>query len=85
MPYIVDDTHFLKMTYYVMDAQESGSGNWAIFTFHHVCAACGEYMTVDLKAFSKFAKWLGEQQNNGLRVSTVGDVIGGNVKPSISP
>ncbi len=83
MPYIVKDTSFLKMTRYVSQVEENGGG-WAIFVFHHVCDGCDQY-SVPLETFLQFAQWLSEQQKNGLVIKTVGEVIGGEVKPGVKP
>lgn len=83
MPYIVQDTRFAKMTRYITEVEDMGGG-WSIFTFHHVCDGCNQY-AVSLDTFSKFAQWLGEQQKNGLIIKTVGEVVGGKIKPSITP
>lgn len=72
MPYIESDTRFPKMVRYVTDAEK----NWVIFVFHHVCDGCDKY-SIKLETFSKFARWLGEQQSNGLVVKTVGEVMSG--------
>jgi peptidoglycan/xylan/chitin deacetylase (PgdA/CDA1 family) len=84
MPYIVQDTAFAKMTRYVSGVETEGGG-WAIFVFHHVCDGCDEY-AVSYDTFSKFASWLGHQQEaNGLKIKTIGEVIGGEVQPGVEP
>jgi hypothetical protein len=84
MPYIVSDTSFAKMFRYVTDVEKEGGG-WVIFVFHHVCDGCDQY-AVDLDTFSKFAGWLGsQQQNNGLIIRTVNEVVGGEVQPAVAP
>jgi peptidoglycan/xylan/chitin deacetylase (PgdA/CDA1 family) len=75
MPYIVSDTRFPKMTRYVTEVENSGGG-WVIFVFHHVCDGCDQY-AVTQDVFTQFARWLGEQQSNGLVVKTVGEVMEG--------
>jgi hypothetical protein len=72
MPYIVKDTRFPKMTRYVTEVENDGGG-WVIFVFHHVCDGCNEY-AIKLNVFDQFAKWLGEQQANGLVVKTMSEV-----------
>jgi peptidoglycan/xylan/chitin deacetylase (PgdA/CDA1 family) len=72
MPYVESDTRFPKMVRYVTDAEKS----WVIFVFHHVCDGCDKY-SIKLETFSEFARWLGEQQSNGLVIKTVGEVMGG--------
>jgi peptidoglycan/xylan/chitin deacetylase (PgdA/CDA1 family) len=83
MPYVVRDTLFLKMKHYVTETETNGGG-WVIFTFHHVCDKCDKF-AVTAEAFTKLAQWLKEQQQNGLIVKTVGEVIGGEVKPRVAP
>jgi peptidoglycan/xylan/chitin deacetylase (PgdA/CDA1 family) len=84
MPYIVQDTAFAKMTRYVSGVEKEGGG-WAIFVFHHVCDDCDQY-AVSYDTFSRFADWLGHQQEaNGLKVKTVDEVIGGEVQPGVAP
>ncbi len=83
MPYVVKDTRFAKMTRYVTEVENAGGG-WSIFVFHHICDQCDQY-AVSLDTFSKFAQWLGAQQKNGLIVKTMGEAIGGEVKPGVAP
>jgi peptidoglycan/xylan/chitin deacetylase (PgdA/CDA1 family) len=83
MPYIVKDTRIPKMQRYITEAV-AGGGGWVIFIFHHVCPACDQY-AIEPTAFSDFADWLGEQQQMGLVVKTVGEVIGGSLQPPVQP
>jgi peptidoglycan/xylan/chitin deacetylase (PgdA/CDA1 family) len=83
MPYIVSNVRLSKMIRYIT-ATEKGGGGWVIFIFHHVCNNCDQY-SVDLETFSGFAYWLKESQANGLVIKTVGEVIGGQVKPGVEP
>jgi len=73
MPYIVKDTRFQKMTRYVTEVEADGGG-WVIFVFHHVCDGCDQY-AIKPQTFSEFAKWLGEQQSNGLVIKTMKEVM----------
>ena len=79
-PYIVSDLRLPKMRRYVTDA----GGGWVIFIFHHICDNCDEY-SVDLETFTAFANWLGEQQEKGLPVKPLGEVVGGDVRPAAGP
>ncbi len=72
MPYIVSDTRLPKMIRYVTEVENAGGG-WVIFVFHHVCDGCDPY-AIKLETFEAFADWLGEQQNNGLIVKTMGEM-----------
>jgi peptidoglycan/xylan/chitin deacetylase (PgdA/CDA1 family) len=83
MPYVVQDTTVSKMERYIKGVEQSGGG-WVIFTFHHVCDKC-DYYSISPDRFSRFADWLGEQQANGLKVKTVGEVVGGQVQPGVAP
>ena len=84
MPYIVQDTSFNKMASYVKEISADGGG-WMIFVFHHVCNGCDEY-AVDYDTFVQFAEWIGyRQQNAGLKVETIAEIIGGEVQPGVSP
>lgn len=84
MPYIVKDTSFPKLFGYVTYVEKEGGG-WAIFVFHHVCNGCDEY-AVDPDTFANFANWLGHQRDaNGLVIKTVGEVVGGEMKPGVAP
>jgi peptidoglycan/xylan/chitin deacetylase (PgdA/CDA1 family) len=83
MPYIVQDTRLPKMLRYISQVEDAGGG-WVIFVFHHVCAGCDAY-SIEPEVFTEFAGWLGEQQANGLVVKTVGEVVGGEVRPGVAP
>jgi peptidoglycan/xylan/chitin deacetylase (PgdA/CDA1 family) len=83
MPYMVRGTLFSKIKRYVTQTEENGGG-WVIFTFHHICNKCDKFSTTP-KMFSWIAAWLGEQQKNGLVIKTIGEVIGGEVKPGVEP
>lgn len=84
MPYIVQNTGFQKMTRYLKDIQQEGGG-WAIYVFHHVCDGCNKF-AISYDTFVQFVDWLSYQQEmNGLRVQTVHEVIGGDVKPGVNP
>jgi peptidoglycan/xylan/chitin deacetylase (PgdA/CDA1 family) len=82
-PYVVKDTLVKKMANYIIETEKNGGG-WVIFTFHHVCDKCDQYATTP-ERFSQFAQWLGEQQKKGLVVKTIGEVIGGELKPGVEP
>lgn len=83
MPYIVKDTRLPKMQRYVTQVNDAGGG-WVIFVFHHVCAGCDQY-AIDPGTFAEFAGWLGSQQEHGLIIKTIGEVVGGQVKPGVEP
>jgi peptidoglycan/xylan/chitin deacetylase (PgdA/CDA1 family) len=83
MPYIVKDVRLPKMLRYITQVEDAGGG-WVIFIFHHVCQKCDQY-SIDPETFKQFAQWLKESQANGLVVKTVGEVVGGDVKPGVTP
>jgi len=83
MPYIVSDTRLPKMLRYITQVEDAGGG-WVVFVFHHVCKGCDQY-AIDLDTFTGFAEWLKDAQANGLVVKTVGEVVGGDVKPVVAP
>jgi peptidoglycan/xylan/chitin deacetylase (PgdA/CDA1 family) len=68
----------------------SGDGGWVQLTFHGICSddivlSCSD-ITTPAAVFEQFVEWLADQQAQGrLVVSTVGDVIGGEVRPAVSP
>ncbi len=63
----------------VRDA-EAENGDWVQILFHHVCKDCGEELAVDPKIVEEFADWLIAR---GTPVRTIGEVIGGEVKPGV--
>jgi peptidoglycan/xylan/chitin deacetylase (PgdA/CDA1 family) len=83
MPYIVTDVRLPKMQRYVSQVADAGGG-WVIFVFHHICDDCDQY-SIDRGTFEAFAGWLGEQRANGLVVQTIGDVMGGQLRPGVEP
>jgi len=83
MPYVVSNVRLPKLQRYVTQVADAGGG-WVIFIFHHICDACDPF-SIDLETFTAFAEWLGAQQANGLVVKTVGEVIGGDVRPAVEP
>ncbi len=83
MPYVVADTRVAKLKRYVTQVEDNGGG-WVILIFHHLCYKCDKY-AIEPAWFTRFAQWLNEQQSNGLVVKTVGEVVGGEVKPGVEP
>jgi peptidoglycan/xylan/chitin deacetylase (PgdA/CDA1 family) len=60
----------------------SGDGGWVVLTFHGVCPPDCTDIGVATSVLNQFLGWLAGQQAQGhLIVRTVGDVIGGEVKP----
>lgn len=64
---------------------ESSGGGWVQLTFHNFCGdVCGE-LSVTQSVFSDFLAWLEPRQaSHNTIVKTVGDVIGGPVKPVVT-
>ncbi|WP_353987882.1 polysaccharide deacetylase family protein [Ruicaihuangia caeni] len=61
-------------------------GGWLQLTFHHVCdVSCGE-LSITTKQLDEFVGWLTARSGSGgTIVATVGDVIGGEVRPVADP
>jgi peptidoglycan/xylan/chitin deacetylase (PgdA/CDA1 family) len=60
-----------------------GRGGWLPLVFHHVCAGsrCGG-LAVRATVLDDFSRWLAQRQRLGTAVRTVGQVIGGPVRPT---
>jgi len=62
-------------------------GGWVIFTFHHVCTGtsttCGDGLSVSQSTFASFITWL-KTRPATTSLKTIGQVIGGTVKPLVS-
>ena len=68
---------------------EANGGGWVPFVFHHVCANpnagnCGN-LSITPAHFTQFVKWLARHQKHGAKVETVGNVVGGPVRPLVHP
>jgi peptidoglycan/xylan/chitin deacetylase (PgdA/CDA1 family) len=83
LPYIVTDTPMSRLIRQIR-AMERRGGGWAILVFHHICYRCDRFSTTP-ELFAQFAGWLNEQQDNGLTIKTVGQVIGGETQPGVNP
>lgn len=68
----------------VTNAENSGGG-WVQLTFHHLCATgCDPSLTTTPEIFQAFLAWLQPRAAaENTTVKTVGDVVGGAVKPLI--
>ncbi len=82
MPYVVGDTDVSKLKRYIQEAAKEDA--WAILTFHRICDYCDKF-SFRYDQFVELSEWLGEQQKHGLRVMTIGEVIGGDVQPIVLP
>ncbi|WP_295783074.1 polysaccharide deacetylase family protein [uncultured Microbacterium sp.] len=66
----------------VTNAEKNGGG-WVQFTFHDVCDNACSDLAVTPAVFSQFTAWLKTRASAGTVVKTVGEVIGGAVKPVV--
>lgn len=80
-PREIDNTWTLaQMEAIVTDAERVGG--WVPFVFHHVCAS-GCALNITPTTFADFVAWL-KTRPATTTVKTVGDVVGGAVKPVVS-
>lgn len=60
-------------------------GGWVQLTFHHICDNVCDPLSVTPALFTQFATWLANRSaTNNTVVQTVGQVIGGIVKPLVA-
>ena len=80
-----DETWTLADLTGIVVAAEAHGGGWLQFTFHDVCSSsCGE-LGVSSAILESFATWLDDRdETRNTVVKTVGDVVGGPVKPVVS-
>ena len=81
----VDSTWTLQDFQDVVTNAEQSGGGWVQLTFHNFCGTvCGE-LSVSESVFTQFLDWLElRKASNNTSVKTVGDVIGGTVKPPVA-
>ncbi|TFC21556.1 cell wall-binding repeat-containing protein [Cryobacterium sp. MDB2-10] len=80
----VDTTWTLADLENTVTNAETAGGGWVQLTFHHLCAGSCDALSVDPAVFAQFAAWLSTRAaSNNTTVKTVGDVIGGAVKPVV--
>jgi peptidoglycan/xylan/chitin deacetylase (PgdA/CDA1 family) len=84
VPGQVDGTWTLTTLEDLVVGLERAGGGWLPLVFHHICgtANCSS-LSVRLSLVNAFAKWLAERQSTGTVVETVGQVIGGPVRPMV--
>src|SRR5690606_2105992 len=58
----------------------AATGGWLPLVFHHICDGCNRYGVTEAW-FAELLAWLATQPD--IEVRTVGDVIGGPVKPVV--
>ena len=82
----VDSTWTLADLEKTVTNAETSGGGWVQFTFHHICVSgCDPTLTTTPAIFQQFAAWLAPRAaSNNTTVKTVGQVIGGTVKPVVS-
>ncbi len=71
-----------KLESYVTKVEQTGGG-WAPLVFHQICNAC-DPNAISQSDLAAFLDWLQPRAANGTIVKTVGDVIGGTVKPPVN-
>ena len=82
VPGQVDGSWTLAGLEHVVTTAEQHGGGWLPFVFHHLCSAhqCS-VLTVRLSLLNAFAKWLARRRDVGTLVKTVGEVVGGPLRP----
>jgi peptidoglycan/xylan/chitin deacetylase (PgdA/CDA1 family) len=85
-PYAIDAPASVQSTWSLSDieslvTQAEAAGGWMPIIFHHVCDNSCDPYSVTSSTFSAFLAWL---QTQNVSVQTVGQVIGGSVKPAAS-
>jgi peptidoglycan/xylan/chitin deacetylase (PgdA/CDA1 family) len=77
-------TKLSTLELYVHNAEANGGG-WVQFVFHRLCAQCGPYAITPAN-FGAFLDFLqGEVAGGRVTVQTTAQVIGGEVKPAVTP
>lgn len=66
----------------VTNAEKNGGG-WVQYTFHDVCDGGCSDLAITPSLFSQFVTWLATRRAAGTVVKTIGDVVGGTVKPLV--
>jgi peptidoglycan/xylan/chitin deacetylase (PgdA/CDA1 family) len=80
----IDSTWTLNDLERVVTRAETRGGGLVTFTFHQLCASgCGS-LAVSPTLLSNFTSWLATRATRGTVVKTVGDAIGGPVKPVVT-
>lgn len=87
-PYAIATPDSVKSSTSLQSMQDSvtqagaNGGGWVVFVIHHLCDGCDVY-SVSPTQLEAFSSWLNSRAANGVSVATVGDVIGGAVKPGV--
>lgn len=77
---VVTSTNVESIKQQITDAESHGGG-WLPLVFHDVCTACSD-MAISPDDFEALLTWLDSEASNGISVSTVTRVIGGQVRPA---
>ncbi len=80
-PGSVKDTWTLSDLEGLVTGAEAQGGGWLPLTFHHICDNDCDLYSMSTANFSAFLSWLKTQN---VSVQTVGQVMGGSVKPPVS-
>jgi peptidoglycan/xylan/chitin deacetylase (PgdA/CDA1 family) len=85
VPGQVDGSWTLATLQNLVTTAERRGGGWLPLVLHHVCgtAHCTSG-TIRLSVLDAFAKWLAARRSAGTVVQTVGEVIGGPVRPMVT-
>jgi peptidoglycan/xylan/chitin deacetylase (PgdA/CDA1 family) len=91
-PYYLQAVDEVDHTWNLADLQstvtnaESNGGGWVILTFHHFCSGCDD-LGITSTLFSQFTSWLKTHMaaTPTTTVKTVNQVMGGAVKPLVTP
>ena len=85
VPGQVDGSWTLATLESLVTGLERRGGGWLPLVFHHVCdtAHCAS-RNIRLSVVDAFAKWLAARRGAGTVVETVGEVIGGPVRPMVT-
>ncbi|WP_166874850.1 DUF4214 domain-containing protein [Salinibacterium sp. ZJ450] len=71
----------------VINAEErrTTATGWIVLTFHHLCDNACDALAISSTVFGQFTDWLAERATTeNTHVRTVGEVVGGAVKPAVS-
>jgi peptidoglycan/xylan/chitin deacetylase (PgdA/CDA1 family) len=83
----VDSTWTLADLEKTVTNAESHGGGWVILTFHHICNNVCDPLSITPGLFTSFLTWLKAHDlvTPTTSVKTVGQVVGGTVKPAVTP
>jgi peptidoglycan/xylan/chitin deacetylase (PgdA/CDA1 family) len=83
----VDSTWTLADLQKAVTNAESHDGGWVILTFHHICNNRCDDLSITPALFTTFVTWLSSHDllTPATSVKTVNQVIGGTVKPAVTP